>query len=314
MMRAAIIDMGTNTFNLLIAESQEGGTFNVLLDRKLPVRLGAGGITQKIITPEAMDRGFRALEEHAATMKEFGLTHAKAFGTSAIRSARNGKAFADQVFQRFGFDVEIISGKREAELIYKGVKHAVQLTEQPVLILDIGGGSNEFIIGDRENIFWKKSYKLGVARLLEEMHPSDPITPEEITKAENLFRMSLRELYKMVPMYAIDTLIGASGSFETFSALLRSEAGSRYATSGGEASMEISLPDYFRLYEQLLRSTAQERSKMPGMEPIRVDYIVLASVFVSFVLREFSIKKLIQSNYALKEGVMAEWMEQSGEN
>jgi exopolyphosphatase/guanosine-5'-triphosphate,3'-diphosphate pyrophosphatase len=126
--------------------------------------------------------------------------------------------------------------------------------------------------------------------------------------------MSLRELYKMVPMYAIDTLIGASGSFETFSALLRSEAGSRYATPGGEASMEISLPDYFRLYEQLLRSTAQERSKMPGMEPIRVDYIVLASVFVSFVLREFSIKKLIQSNYALKEGVMAEWMEQSGEN
>ncbi len=278
-MRAAIIDMGTNTFNLLIAESQEGGTFKVLLDRKLPVRLGAGGISQKIITPEAMERGFRALEEHAETIKEYGLTHAKAFGTSAIRSARNGKMFADQVFQRFGFDVEIISGKREAELIYKGVKHAVTLTEQPVLILDIGGGSNEFIIGDRENIFWKKSYKLGVARLLEGMHPSDPITPEEITQAENLFRMSLRELYKMVPMYAIDTLIGASGSFETFSALLRSEPDSSYKAFSGETSMEITLPDYFRLYEQLLRSTAEERSRMPGMDPIRVDYIVLASVF-----------------------------------
>lgn len=313
-MRAAIIDMGTNTFNLLIAISQEGGTFKVLLDRKLPVRLGAGGITQKVITPEAMERGFRALEEHATIMKEFGLTHAKAFGTSAIRSAQNGKAFADQVFQRFNFDVEIISGKREAELIYKGVKHAVPLTEQPVLILDIGGGSNEFIIGDRENIFWKKSYKLGVARLLEEMHPSDPITPEETTKAENLFRMSLKELYKMVPMYAIDTLIGASGSFETFSALLRSAPGSNYATPGSETSMEISLSDYFQLNEQLLRSTAEERSRMPGMEPIRVDYIVLASAFVSFVLKEFSIKKLIQSNYALKEGVMAEWIEQSSEN
>lgn len=312
-MRAAIIDMGTNTFNLLIAESQEGGTFKVLLDRKLPVRLGAGGITKKIITPDAMERGFQALAEHTATIREYGLTHAKAFGTSAIRSARNGKIFTDQVFQRFGFDVEIISGKREAELIYKGVKHAVPMTEQPVLVLDIGGGSNEFIIGDNENIFWKKSYKLGVARLLEEIHPSDPITAEEISRAELLFRMSLKELYKMIPRYAIDTLIGASGSFETFRALLCMEKESKYRISPHDTSMEINLPDYFSLHEKLLKSTSAERARMSGMEPIRVDYIVLASVFVSFVIREFSIKRLIQSNYALKEGVMAEWMEQSAE-
>jgi len=308
-MKSAIIDLGTNTFNLLIAESKPGRGFKILWDKKLPVKLGSGGIGRRLILPDAMERAYSALAEHQETIRAFGVTHAKAFGTSGIRTATNGKDFVQSIQDKFGFDVEIISGNREAELIYKGIRASVALTENPVLILDVGGGSNEFIIGNKDSMFWRRSYKLGVARLLEFIKPSDPITPEEVRKAETRFRDTLKDLTRTAPGYRFDTLIGASGSFETFASLLQASKGDRYTIPDGESSQEIDLDDYRELYFHLVQSSAVERCQMPGMEPIRVDYIVLAAVFVTFVLSHFSIKRLIQTQYSLKEGAMAEMIE-----
>jgi len=298
----AILDFGTNTFNLLIAERGER-TFEILHASKQPVKLGRGGIQLNRITPDAFERGFVAIHNHLETIRKFGVEEIRAFATSAIRNATNGRQFVEEVEKRFGFRVRVIPGEREAELIYKGVRQAVEITEKKVMILDIGGGSNEFIICNREGIAWKHSFELGMARILELFDLSDPITHEEIHALESYFNQELQPLFEAVKKEKPRTLIGASGSFDTFYAMIRHRSGMVDDPGHGRP---ISMTDFKKIRHLLIRSTLEERKLIPGMEPVRVEMIVAAVIFVGFVIRECHIKELIQSGFALKEGVVAE--------
>jgi len=298
----AILDFGTNTFNLLIAERKDR-SFTILHASKQPVKLGRGGIQINRITPDAFERGFVAINNHMETIRKFEVEEIRAFATSAIRNASNGGQFVDEVEDRFGFRVRVIPGDREAELIYKGVRQAVEITENKVMILDIGGGSNEFIICNNGGIIWKHSFELGMARILELFDISDPITHEEIHALESYFRHELEPLFNEVEIHKPRTLIGASGSFDTFYAILRHRSGTVADMGHGH---EIAMPEFKKIHRLLLRSTIAERRVMPGMEPVRVEMVVPAVIFVNFVLRECNIKQLVQSEFALKEGVISE--------
>jgi exopolyphosphatase/guanosine-5'-triphosphate,3'-diphosphate pyrophosphatase len=302
-MPVAILDFGTNTFNLLIAEKKEGG-FDILYSGKQGVKLGRGGIQDEIITPEAMDRGFNAIEQHLEIIRKFSAeANIQAYATAAIRSARNGEDFVSQVNQRYGLSVQVIDGKREAELIYKGVSQAVPIPAQNIMILDIGGGSNEFIICNNEKVHWKHSFDLGMARILERFTLSDPIAHEEIRILEDHFDKHMKLLFEHTIKYGPEILLGASGTFDTFRSLIAHKKG---WVETGLTGMEIQMEDYEELHHALLRSTLEERKRMPGMELVRVEMIVAATIFVNFVIQSCGIKKMYQSGYALKEGVMAE--------
>ena len=201
--------------------------------------------------------------------------------------------------------VNIIPGEREAEMIYKGVRLSMQIGEEPVLILDIGGGSNEFIIANNKKIFWKQSYNLGMARMVEKFKPNDPITSEEVAVIEDFLESSLATLFEAVQLYEPEFLIGAAGSFETFYALLSFLHPEKYKQTGKPVH-EIHYDDFSKLHRILLRSGIDERKKMPGMELVRVEMIVLASIFVNFTLKMCKLRKLYQSDYSLKEGIVAE--------
>ena len=301
-MITAILDFGTNTFNLLIAERQERG-FKILLSRKQPVKLGRGGIQVNRITPDAMERGFVAISNHMETIRNYEVEDIRAFATSAIRNAVNGEEFTEEVYRRFGFRTRIIPGDREAELIYKGVRQAVELTEDKVMILDIGGGSIEFILCNHQGILWKQSFELGMARILERFSLSDPITVEEIRALESYFRQELGPLLEVAAKHRPETLIGASGTFDTFHALILHHLGKENDPYYGR---ELSMKEYRKLHRRLLLSTLEERKAMPGMEPVRVEMIVAATIFVSFVIRSCQISHLHHSEFALKEGVISE--------
>lgn len=298
----AILDFGTNIFNLLIAESREHG-FKILHSGKQPVKLGRGGIQVNFITPDAFERGFVAISNHMETIREYEVQEIRAFATSAIRNASNGEEFMEEVKRRFGFRVQVIPGEREAELIYKGVRQAVAFTEEKAMILDIGGGSNEFIICNAAGIIWKHSFELGMARILESFELSDPITQEEIAVLESYFKEELQLLLEKVAEEKPCTLIGASGAFNTFHSLIRE---SLEAPTDNRYGREISIKDYQKLHRVLIHSTLEERKVLPGMEPVRVEMIVPASIFVSFVIRECGIEHLVHSEFALKEGAMSE--------
>lgn len=300
----AVIDLGTNTFNLLIAEVDENSTYKILLNTKEGVKLGEGGINKKIITEAAFQRGIDTVGRHFDRMKSYNVNRVLAFATSAIRDASNGKEFTDELRKRYNLEIRTISGDKEAELIYIGVKQTLSFHDKRFIILDIGGGSNEFIIADDEGICWKRSFKLGMARLLEKFKPSDPITSEEITCIEQYLNDELHELFILVNELKPEIFVGASGSFDSFIAMLIDEGFLHHKND--EANHLLPLEVYTRLHLKLIKSTSKEREQMPGLEPVRRDMIVLATIFVNFVLKKTGITTVYQSGYSLKEGAILE--------
>lgn len=306
-MRLAIIDLGTNTFNLLIAEHR-AGRVKVLFNEKCAVKLGQGGINSGLITSDAYQRGMEAFEHWVNVSRKFNVDEIFAFATSAVRSASNGKQFSADLRKRTGIKVNIINGAREAELIFKGVYHACKPGQENVLIMDIGGGSTEFIIGNHNEILWKKSYKIGVARLLEQFKPSEPITPEETSKIETYLSQQLKSLWAAISRYQCKILIGSSGSFDTFADLIL-ESRQPKENLGNKKKFTYQLDEFFAIHEQLMTSTKARRMKMPGMLEMRVDMIVLASLCCSLVLRKSGIHKMKLSTYSLKEGAFYQTIE-----
>jgi exopolyphosphatase/guanosine-5'-triphosphate,3'-diphosphate pyrophosphatase len=311
MKRAAILDLGTNTFNLLIVESTGGANYEILINHKIPVKLGEGHISNGEIIPEAFKRGIDAVLKHFETIEKYSATIVKAFGTSAFRTARNGQQFLDELIRLKNMPVEIISGDREAELIYLGVRQTLNFTDEKFVILDIGGGSNELIIADMQQIYWKKSYNLGVARLLDRFHPSDPITPAEIKSIKKYFASEMSDFFSALEKNNIEILVGASGSFETFVTMLKEIEVNETECMLQEVATEIKTEQYNLLFDKLIRSTLPERKKMKGLEPMRIEMIVLASLFVKFILENHSFKQIIQSNFALKEGAIFELLNET---
>jgi exopolyphosphatase/guanosine-5'-triphosphate,3'-diphosphate pyrophosphatase len=303
--RVAVLDLGTNTFNLVIAFQKGPDSFDIIHSSKLPVKLGEGGINNGEIKPAAFQRGIDAINHHYSTIKLFEAGKIFAFGTSALRTARNGEKFISMVKSNTGINVEIISGELEAELIYYGVRQTLQMTDEKCLILDIGGGSNELVIADKDTIFWKKSYKLGIARLLEQFSPSDPLQPYEIESIISFLDREMEDLVFEAKKYSVGTLLGASGSFETFvSMICCNEIHSETESATQPKSTRIRLDEFEDLYQKLIRSTREERSKMKGLEPMRIEMIVLAALFVKFIIGKLGIRSIIQSNFSLKEGVI----------
>ncbi|MFC2150956.1 phosphatase [Bacteroidota bacterium] len=303
-MRIAIIDMGTNTFNLLIVEISDNNKYKILFRDKAGVKLGKGGINKKIITPEAFDRGIIGVEKHLTTIKTYKAEKIIATATSGIRSTKNGKEFVRAIEKQFDLKVQIISGNEEAQLIYRGVKQAVEFNNDNVLILDIGGGSNEFIIANSEGLIWKHSFNLGMARLLDMFKPSDPITIKEINTVEKYFDSELGILCKAIDKNQPKKLIGCSGTFDSFREMIIARNGGIPEEIKKSNSYPINLKDYLLLHEDLLKSTLEERYKMEGLEPVRVEMIVLASIFVNFIIKKFKIESLTQSTFAIKEGMV----------
>jgi exopolyphosphatase / guanosine-5'-triphosphate,3'-diphosphate pyrophosphatase len=300
-MRIAVIDLGTNTFNLLIAEV-EGKNYKVIFGTKEGVKLGEGGINRKIITAAAFQRGVQTISRYVGFINQYKVDKIIALATSAIRDAANGPEFEETLKNRFNLNITTISGDKEAELIYYGVRQTLPFLDKRFLILDIGGGSNEFILADNGKIFWAKSFKLGMARLLEQFKPSDPITKEEIDKLETFLKQELTEFFDQVVSFKPEIFIGASGSFDSFVAMLAAEK----QFNNGDTFNHIPLDIYKRLHQKLLASTRADRNNMAALEPVRRDMIVLASIFVNFVLKETGLQIMYQSAYSLKEGALYE--------
>jgi len=308
-LKVAIIDLGTNTFNLLIAEV-EASTFQVLFATKEAVKIGEGGILNGVISDDAIERAMRALEGYTQTIASFNCEKAFAFGTSAMRDAKNGGELVVRIKERLGIDVQIISGLEEAQLIVEGVRLAVPMTEKPVLIMDIGGGSTEFIIANNETVFWKESYQLGVSRIRQLLQPEDPISPENLSSLDALLKSELEDMIVQCNALGVQSMVGSSGSFDSFIEMI-------WAEKGDSTDVKSVLTESFNLdalaalNSKLLAGTFAERKAIPGLVEMRVDTIHIASFMVQWVLRHCQLNEVVLSTYALKEGVLARIMKGS---
>ncbi len=301
--KIAVIDLGTNTFHLLIAEISDQDKLNVKHQEKVSVKIGEGGINEGIITTAAEKRAITTIQAFRQTIDNYGIEDAIfATATSAIRSARNGKELTDKIAATTGIKVRIISGDQEAQYIYEGVKEAVEIGRETSLIMDIGGGSVEFIICNQDEVFWKQSFEIGAQRLLDLFHYHDPIIPIEIENLNMYLTDHLSTLISANLNFNPTVLIGSSGSFDTFSDMHQHATG----TYGKEKSTEIplSLESFLSIYNDIISKNREERLAMPGMIAMRVDMIVVAAILVKFILNSCHLSRIRVSSYSLKEGIL----------
>ena len=302
MKKIGIIDLGTNTFNLLLTQIEEQN-YTILHKNKIAVKLGEGGIAKGFIAPNAYQRGLDALKVHKETLAKYHIDEYYAVATSAIRSANNGTQFVNDAQEQLGIHINVIDGDKEADLIYSGVKQALDLEEKPKLFIDIGGGSTEFIIANSNETFWKKSYQLGAARLLETFMPNDPISLDDVNAIESHLDDALEDMIEMAETYEVDCLIGSSGSFDTLAEMISCKKGNCAAWKD-EKHFDFDMHDYNEVQRLIYGSTLKERLEMEGLIPMRSDMIVIAIVIINFILNTLTIHKLRLSSYALKEGLI----------
>ncbi len=298
-MKIAVIDLGTNTFNLLIRDTK---TSEVLYNNKIGVKLGDGGLDDDRIMPVAFERGINALKAHRETIKDFGADKTYAFATAAIRSASNGGDFVSAAANQVNIKVNVIDGQKEAELIYLGVTQALELGEGTSLIVDIGGGSTEFIICTNKEVLWKNSYNIGSSRLLEKFKPKDPINSLEAQAIEDFIAEVTTDLVSALKQHPTKTLIGSSGSFDTLASMIH-EAYPEANYDPTKTSYEFELHQYLAIAQKMISSPYEQRLLTPGMIPMRADLMPMACIQINFLLKRLGIKTMKLSTYALKEGV-----------
>lgn len=297
-MKIAVIDLGTNTFHLIIAESTDNKP-KVVFKTNKPVKLGEDITKANLIIPSAFERGIACLKEFKAIANQFEVDQIRAMATSGVRSAHNGSDFVNEARLQAGISIEIIDGEQEAAYIYEGVKWSGAITGKS-LIMDIGGGSTEFILCNEEKLIWKKSYNIGAARLMQRFFKSDPINDHDKQLIAAHLADELGALKAICQEHRPQTLIGSAGAFETFAGMIDPMLDINHI-----ATASIALEAYQKLAQKLIKAKHQERANMPGLIPLRVDMIVMASLLTNYVIDELGIKQLKLSTYDLKMGVLA---------
>ena len=298
----AVADLGTNTFQYLITKVNLEGQ-QILFEQQDAVKLGEGGINKGMIQPEPFARGIMSMQKFADLVAAFGANPVRAIATSALRNADNGQVFINTVQAKTGIAIELISGEEEAKYIYKGILASGCLTDENSLIIDIGGGSVELIIGNKQGIIWKQSFEIGCARLMDTFHKIDPIPDANIATLNHYLDSSLSALFAALKNDSVLNLIGSSGSFETFALLLELQKG-RALDIKNETSYRFDLNQLQVLLNQIIKSSHTERANNKGIIPVRVDMLVSAALITRYILEKLDIKNVEMTTNSLKEGVL----------
>jgi exopolyphosphatase/guanosine-5'-triphosphate,3'-diphosphate pyrophosphatase len=303
--RLAIIDLGTNTFHLLIIEKAKAST-TTLFKESLPTRIGRGGINQNTITPEAVERALNVLSYFRQQLDHHQVPDDKvfAFGTSAIRNALNSQQFCETILEKTKIPVTVINGNDEANYIYHGVRSALELEKEPSLIVDIGGGSVEFIIGNQQQLLWKQSFEIGGQRLMDRFMRTDPLSESDRKRLYNFLDEQLIPLSNAIHQYAPTTLVGSSGSFDTLVDMDYQNRAGQWPPKE-QTGFELEIEEFYRSFELFLYKNHEERMELPGMIELRVDMIVVASCLIDYLLRTYQLRRIRVSTYSLKEGALA---------
>jgi exopolyphosphatase/guanosine-5'-triphosphate,3'-diphosphate pyrophosphatase len=291
----------------------QNGTYERLYQARFPVKLGESAFYQNMISEDAFERGLSAFSAFKQKINEHKVDKVLAYATSAIRDALNGGNFTSEVREHFDINIEVIDGDREAELVYLGVREAVTLNENVSMIMDIGGGSTEFILANKFQILWKKSFNIGAARILRRFNPSDPISLKEIDSINKYLESGLTSLFEAQKKYSAIELIGSSGGFESLIEMIHGELGGEPFTVA-KTEYKVDLNNYTAISNRILDSTLAERKAISSLVPMRQDMIVIFCIMVNFVLRKFGLTTLRVSDFSLKEGVIIDYLNKKDKN
>ncbi|MGY1779047.1 Ppx/GppA phosphatase family protein [Geodermatophilus sp. SYSU D01036] len=309
MTRVAAIDCGTNSIRLLVADVPPEGAHTDLLRRMEVVRLGQGVDATGRLAPEAIERTRVVLAEYAAQARDLGATAVRMVATSATRDAANREDFEAMVLATLGRAPDVVPGDEEARLSFLGATaslaaaaaaHGGPPPRPPYLVVDIGGGSTEFVLGDAAGVRAARSVDVGCVRLTERHLHGDPPTADEIGASEADIRAALAEVAAAVPVEEAVTLVGLAGSVTTVAALaLQLPAYDAEAIHGSR----IPVSAVRSVTAGLLTATRERRAAYPVMHPGRVDVIGAGALVLRVVMDAFALDEVVVSEHDILDGI-----------
>ncbi|TYP86243.1 Ppx/GppA phosphatase family protein [Blastococcus xanthinilyticus] len=309
MTRVAAIDCGTNSIRLLVADVPASGGHADLLRRMEVVRLGQGVDATGRLAPEAIERTRLVLAEYAAQARELGAADVRMVATSATRDAANRADFEQMVQATLGRTPDVVTGREEAELSFLGATgsvdaaaaaHGLQPPRAPYLVVDIGGGSTEFVLGDADGVRAARSVDIGCVRLTERHLRDDPPTADQVGRAERDIRAALADVAAEVPVGRAASLVGLAGSVTTVAALALGLPG--YDSTAIHGS-RIPVGDVRRVSADLLAATRARRAAEPVMHPGRVDVIGAGALILRVLMDEFGLAEVTVSEHDILDGI-----------
>jgi exopolyphosphatase / guanosine-5'-triphosphate,3'-diphosphate pyrophosphatase len=305
-MRIAAVDVGSNSIHMVVAQVEADGRFRVLDRAKEMVRLGRRTLSKGRLSPQAIDAGVRTLSAFRTLAERQGVSRITAVATSAVREAANGGDFIEKVERDVGLRVKVIPGREEARLIYLGVRHAIDLSGKPTLIVDIGGGSVEFVLIERGQPVSLESHKIGVARLSERFLASDPPRPAEIEALERYLGDLLDPMLAEFRKRSVRRVVGTSGTLLTLVGIAghqRGEPPEQHLNNFAVGAAEVA-----KLRRVLSRASRDERLRIKGLDAKRVDLIIAGAVLTDHILTHVGAKQLVACTWALREGVLLDFI------
>ncbi|MCM0592755.1 MAG: Ppx/GppA phosphatase family protein [Gloeotrichia echinulata IR180] len=307
----AAIDLGTNSLHMVVVRIEPTlPSFSMIAREKETVRLGDRDISTGYLKPEIMDKAIAALGRFQKVAKTFNAETIVAVATSAVREAPNGKDFLHRVSVELGLSVDLISGQEEARRIYLGVLSGMEFHNQPHMIIDIGGGSTEIILGDSHEPRTLTSTKVGAVRLTSELITTDPISNTEFQYLQaytrGMLERSAQEVLASLQFGESPRLVGTSGTIETLALMnAREKLGFVPSTLNG---YELSLKDVRDWVSRLRRLSNVERATIPGMPDKRSEVILAGAVILQEAMTLLGVDSLITCGRSLREGVIVDWM------
>jgi exopolyphosphatase/guanosine-5'-triphosphate,3'-diphosphate pyrophosphatase len=302
--RIAALDLGSNSFHLLVADAHPDGTFEPLVREKETLRLADVVAAQGRIGKSGTARAVEVVSRFRALAESVGAEEIVADATSALREADDSAAVVDRIESETGVRVNVISGTEEARLIFAAVRASVVIDPGPALAVDVGGGSVELMIGDQRGLSWSRSVKLGAGRLTAELVRGDPPTGGDQRRLTRRVTAVLAPIASEVAGLGLEPgmLIGSSG---TLLALLRMAVVRRTGSLPPTVNqLTARRKDLLAVHEQVMGLTASERQKLPGVDARRADLLPAGSTFLTMVMELFGLDELTGSEWALREGMV----------
>jgi exopolyphosphatase/guanosine-5'-triphosphate,3'-diphosphate pyrophosphatase len=297
----AAIDVGSNSLHMVVAQADPDGSLTTLWRMKEMVGLGRISFPSKRLTPEAMERAMATLRRFVQAARARGSEKVLAVATSAVREAENGGDFLQRARRDLGIAVKVVSAREEARLIYLGVRHAVDLGNKPHFILDVGGGSVEFIVADNTKPLFLESRKLGAARMTAQYVTSDPISPVDLKNLAAHYDKELGPICEgILPLKPV-AAIGTSGTLENLAAMCA-------AMDKKDVVAAIERDALSRLLAKLIESRAKDRATMTGLDDQRKDQVIAGALLVSELMRRLNLPEIRLCKSALREGILMDYL------
>ncbi len=296
--KAAILDLGTNTFHLLLVSYGKAG-FSILHREKRYVKLARG--SARYIHPEAMQRALFSLQHFHEIISGYRIRKVIPVATQGFRQSSNAEELADTIYQRFQWKVRVVSGAEEAELILDGIRQALPPGKEPLLVLDIGGASVECIAVEEDAVLFRKSFPAGAANLLSRFGPAEGLTPDSRSELRHYLDETFAPLWLAVSNKSI-RLVGSSGTFDSLVDMLHYPR-KKEAVYAQKPYCSLDAAAIHELGRKLSACSEAERKHFPGLEPERVEMIPYAMEILGSVMEHLNIQSVTASDYALKEGV-----------